>query len=443
MKSESKGRRVSPAMSVKVSVSEIVEIVYDTEIKQTQFVVWKDNEWSFVDFFELDGKKLIPYSPDNNLIQHKVILLPSQPEEYGTIDALFASLKLFLHRYIDVSPIFEDIAASYILLSWVFDCFEELPYLRFRGDPGSGKTRCLMTIGSLCYKPIFASGASTISPVFRLLDTVRGTLILDEGDFRFSDEKAEFIKILNNGNARGFPVLRSELVNKHEFDPRAYHVYGPKVLATRGHFRDHALETRCLTEEMGQRRMRNDIPLNLPVAFERDALALRNKLLLYRFRFLSGSISKPTSQVESADKKLEPRMRQLLLPLLQVAPSAEIKQNLLAFAENYQYELKTERSMETEAQVVEILIEMAKSNPDKIAIGELTRVFAERFADDYERKITPKWLGSIVRKKLGLKTFKSFGVFIIPNKELLKLKHLASKYGIDLQQEESDDAEET
>ena len=40
---------------------------------------------------------------------------------------------------------------------------------------------------------------------------MRGTLIVDEGDFRFSDEKAELVKILNNGNGRGFPVLRQRV----------------------------------------------------------------------------------------------------------------------------------------------------------------------------------------------------------------------------------------
>ncbi len=61
---------------------------------------------------------------------------------------------------------------------------------------------------------------------------MRGTLIVDEGDFRFSDEKAELVKILNNGNARGFPVLRTESVRGKEFDPRAYTVFGPKLIRT-------------------------------------------------------------------------------------------------------------------------------------------------------------------------------------------------------------------
>jgi hypothetical protein len=34
--------------------------------------------------------------------------------------------------------------------------------------------------------------------------------VIDEGDFRLPDECAEIVKILNNGNAKDFPVLRSE-----------------------------------------------------------------------------------------------------------------------------------------------------------------------------------------------------------------------------------------
>ena len=100
-------------------------------------------------------------------------------------------------------------ATYYVLLTWLYDAFNELPYLRLRGDYGSGKTRALLILGSLCYKGFFASGASTVSPIFHTLDAFRGTLIFDEADFRFSDERAEVVKILNNGNVRGLPVLRT------------------------------------------------------------------------------------------------------------------------------------------------------------------------------------------------------------------------------------------
>ena len=58
-------------------------------------------------------------------------------------------------------------------------------------------------------------------------------------------------------------MLRSESVSGREFSPKAYSVFGPKLIATRGYFQDRALESRCLTEEMGGRKLREDVPINL------------------------------------------------------------------------------------------------------------------------------------------------------------------------------------
>ncbi|MGH7484906.1 MAG: hypothetical protein ACREMY_04765, partial [bacterium] len=226
-------------------------------------MIWDHGEWRFESSISSSRNHLlIPYSPNNNLLKNGVVLFPSEPEEYGSELDLIAEIQEFIHRYVDVSPLFEKIASYYVLFSWIYDSFNELPYLRLRGDPGSGKTRFLLTVGSLCYKPMFASGASTVSPIFRILDTFRGTLIIDEADFRLSDERAEIVKILNNGNARGFPVLRSEVSRTREFNPRAYAVFGPKLVATRRAFEDRALESRCITEEMGHSRLRDDVPIN-------------------------------------------------------------------------------------------------------------------------------------------------------------------------------------
>ncbi len=424
-----KKEKPQPALSAHLPSGEIIELLFDRDEATTTFAVSQGESWKVVNSFEGKSQRLVPYAAKNNLVRHGVVLFPSEPEEYGSVEEMFEEIKAFIHRYVDLTPVFESIAASYVLLSWTYDRFNELPYLRLRGDPGSGKTRALLTIGSICYKPIFASGASTASPIFRLLDSVKGTLILDESDFRFSDEKAEIIKILNNGNAKGFPVLRSDVVNKQEFDPRAYHVFGPKVIATRSYFQDHALETRCLTEEMGMRRMRTDIPLNLPETFSDESRTLRNKLLRYRFRNL-GELDRDNPSILADGNVLEPRMRQLLAPLLAVTPTAAARDEIRRFAKGFQHELLTDRSMSMEAQLVEVLLAVSNANPEKTTVKKLTASFEERFGDDYERKITARWIGSILRRRFGLKTYKTNGVFVIPEKELSKLTHLAEKYGV-------------
>lgn len=212
----------------------IIELVYDADRKTTALAIGREGAWALEQEVEsAAGERLIPYAASNNLIRHGCVLLPSRPESHGSKAALLGDIEAYLHRYVDLSPLFERIAAHYVLLSWVFDAFNELPYLRFRGDYGSGKTRALIALGSIAYKGFFASGASTVSPIFHTLDTFGGTLVLDEADLRFSDKTADIVKILNNGTVTGLPVLRTLQNRQKEFNPAAFNVFGPKIVAMR------------------------------------------------------------------------------------------------------------------------------------------------------------------------------------------------------------------
>src|SRR5438874_6203937 len=414
-----------PTVSTVLADGSLVEMVYQEN--RTLFCVSKDGAFRYDTNLLVNGQRLVPYSPRNNLLTNEVVLFPSEPSEYASEQELVEGIKDFIHRYVDISPLFERIASYYVLFTWVYDAFNELPYLRLRGDTGSGKTRFLLTVGSLCYKPIFASGASTVSPLFRILDSMRGTLIVDEGDFRFSDEKVELVKILNNGNGRGFPVLRSESVYGREFSPRAYSVFGPKLIATRGYFQDRALESRCLTEETGGRKLRDDIPINLTGDYKREALELRNKLLMFRFRSFGKRHIDPTL----VDRSIEPRLAQIFVPLLSVIEDAGARQALREVAREYHKELVADRGMDIEAQVLEIIQELQRvSDGGGISIKEIASRFIEQHGEDFERKVTPHWIGRIVRRKLGLKTEKRHGSYVIASSEGPKLARLFEKSGV-------------
>ena len=419
--------RPVPTVSTVFSGGSIVEMLYDREARRTAFAVWRDGQWTEESAIPTDaGEHLVPFSPTNNLLKHSVVLLPSRPEEYGTEADLVRDIQAFLHRYVDVSPLYEQIASYYVLFTWVYDRFNELPYLRVRGDAGSGKSRFLLTVGSLCYKPIFASGASTVSPIFRLIDTFRGTLVVDESDWKQTDEKAEVVKILNNGNGKGFPVLRSEANGKGEFNPTAYNVFGPKLIATRGFFDDRALESRCLTEDMGQQALREDVPINLPEIAADEAGGLRNKLLLFRFRNLARCVP----NAAFIDRTIEPRLNQIFVPLLSIIEDANIRNELKALAHGHQQELATDRGMSTEAQVLDVINELLLlGDNERLSIRAITAQFTERYGEEYERKITNRWIGGVLRKRLGLKPYKSDGTFVIPFEDMPKLNRLREKYG--------------
>jgi hypothetical protein len=427
MTEEERRNLVSTASAI-LEDGSIIELLHRTEDRRTLFAFHNAGRWSLLEHFDLNDKtRLVPFSPKNNLIKNDVVLLPSEPRIYGSEDRLVADVRQFIHRYVDLNPIFEKVATYYVILSWLYDAFNELPYLRLRGDYGSGKTRALLTIGSLCYKAFFASGASTVSPIFHTLDAFRGTLIFDEADFRFSDERAEIVKILNNGNVRGMPVLRTMMNRQREFNPQAFQVFGPKIVATRGSYDDKALESRFITEEMGARQLRTDIPINLPDRFKEEARELRNKLLLYRFH-RRHEVKLDESLV---DLRLEPRLNQILLPLLSVVTDDNLRKELRSLALETQMGTIAERGLLVEAQVLEILAQlMETSQRPVVPVAEVVIGVAERYGTEYEWPITNRWIGGILRKRLNIRTYKSHGVYVVPATERTKVEILCARYGV-------------
>ncbi len=416
-------------MSRVLPSGEIVELVYDAKSGRTRLAVGIDGEFSVEDAVGIDANaKLVPVSPENDLIKHGVLLLPSAPETFDSVAKLVADIEAYLYRYVDLSERFRRIAAYYVLLTWVYDAFNELPYLRLRGDFGSGKSRALLVIGSLCYKAFFASGASTVSPIFHLLDSLRGTLIVDEADFRFSDENAQLVKILNNGNTRGFPVLRTMLTPKREFVPRAFSVFSPKVIAMRHGFDDPALESRFITEDMGQRALRDDIPISLPDEQKGEALLLRNQLLSYRFAQL------PTASIDPllVDPDLSPRGNQIILPLLSLIDDEETRDEIAALAKGIERTEQVARSATVEAHVLDVLRSLLGDEAtERVTVGDLTGALTERYGGEYERPLTSRYVGNIVRKRLHLPTYKSRGVYVIPKGLRGQVEILCKKYGLD------------
>lgn len=420
--------RIVPTVSEVLEDGTIIEIVYQREHSRTQFALFNAGRWTLLGHYDVEGRgRLVPFSAENNLIRNEVVLLPSEPRIYGSEQQLLSEITDFIHRHADLSPTFERVATYYVLLSWLYDAFNDLPYLRLRGDFGTGKTRMLLTIGSLCYKPFFASGASTVSPIFHTLDAFRGTLIFDEADFRFSDERAEIVKILNNGNVRGLPVLRTMMNRQREFNPQAFQVYGPKIVATRGRYEDRGLESRFITEETGSRSLRSDVPINLPETFREEARELRNKLLLYRFH----RRHEVKLDATLLDPKLEPRLNQIMLPLWSVIADPKLRAELRSVALDAQTSIVVERGLLVEAQVLEILAElMLDTDRPVVGIADITVGLIERYGAEYERPITNRWIGSILRKKLNLQTYKSHGVYVVPMSEHPKVKLLCTRYGI-------------
>ena len=404
----------------------LAEMVYDPETNKTALAVRnKEGTNSVPKLTTKDGKTLRPYSADHPLINNQVILFAQSPEAYGKTADLIKNIRSYIHHYVDLSDEFEIIATHYALLTWLYDTHNTLGYLRMKGDFGSGKTRFLTIIGSICYKPIFASGAATVAPLFHILNDIGGTLIMDESDFYQSNEKSLIAKILNNGNSKGFPVLRCEKTPKQTFTTRAFSVFGPKILATRGNFDDAALESRFLTENAGVRPLRADVPLSLPKEQATEAQTLRNQLLQFRFdHFHKDFVLDGTSL-----NKISPRMQQVVSPLLQFMDK-EDQGKIVTWAGQQQKQQQRDQGMELPAHVLTILIELLQSQ-SSAQIGQIRNRVMEEYGDHYEHPLTAKAVGMIVRNSLHLSTRRIRGRYVVHSSEKDKVALLAKRYGLD------------
>src|SRR5256885_14313784 len=74
-----KQQRPVPTVSVVFDDGSILETGYQPAEKRTAFILWKDGQWNVEMSISIDPfQRLIPYSPNNNLIKNEVVLLPSE-----------------------------------------------------------------------------------------------------------------------------------------------------------------------------------------------------------------------------------------------------------------------------------------------------------------------------------------------------------------------------
>ncbi len=405
----------------------LYEMVFNRSANKTSFSrITRDGTFEHqLEEVEIDGKKYRPLPPSYNLVDKDVILFPSVVTEYQNEEEILKEIQTFIHKYLDITEVFEQIATYYVLFTWMFDKFNEVPYLRAIGDFGSGKSRFIQAIGILCYKPVFTGGATTPSPIFRIVNEVHGTLIIDEADFKHSDMTSEIVKILNTGYQRGMPVLRSE--GKGTFEVKAYDVFCPKIVATRETFSDKALESRFLVEEMGAGKLRTDIPRTLDENFYKEAELIRNKLLMWRMKNYFEPIEKRNELIEG----IHPRLNQIVMPLLSIIKNEAIREHLKTFIIKYNTDLVADRGLSWESDIVFAVLKLEyELKTSEITVKQITDE-VNREIDITDDTLQARKVGWYLRSRLQLKPYKTRKGFVLSFKENRKrLDMWKERFGI-------------
>lgn len=329
---------------------------YDPDLDQTFFAVRfpdghvEDRQ----ERVKIQDKRYVPM-PANNIIRKRVILLPTEMTELFGEKELLLSIEAHNDRYFDfgADETFKQLCKIYPFFTYLARQFRTVPYLRALGDFNTGKSRLLKTIGPICYQPIMTNAGSSASSLFRILDLfTNSTLVLDEADFENSDEASMIAKILNGGNEKGQPILRSEKNAMGNFDAAAFDVFGPKIIGMRKDFQDQATASRCLTKDMVPIMPHPRIPLDLPPVeiYEKECLGIRNALSTYMMHHMEKD-----RQVDlgAIDRSMDTRTAQVTVSLLTVMKSEEGRDQVREYLKNVTEERKGERYGMFTARVLE------------------------------------------------------------------------------------------
>ena len=152
-----------------------------------------------------------------------------------------------------------DFMTLWTIGTYFFHLFNSYPYVYIGGLKRSGKTKVLTVASLMCFNAIFSNNLST-SAIFRLIQSGRCTLLMDETEkLAHKDRATDIRNLLLSGYKRGVKVYRTEKTSKDRLVPEAFEVYSPKMIANIQGIED-VLEDRCITIIM--KRGRNKQILN-------------------------------------------------------------------------------------------------------------------------------------------------------------------------------------
>jgi hypothetical protein len=351
----------------------LIELVYNPITKTPAFAVYDAQKdcVTYEESISFDYPNIYYPFIDDNVIKGSV-LLPSQAEEYGSDEDLYREVDAFIAKlFNEPNRTYRTFNTLYVFFSWVYDKLRSWCYIQHLGRAGGGKTRALEAIGYLCYRPILLGGADSAACMFRMLDHYRGTAIIDEATFSDKSEAHQaIVQILNVGYKIDGTVGRCEGDDNRQV---RYCVGGPKILATREDFYDDGLRSRCFVRRMGRdNRIKtgpDKQPFILPDSFKQEALAIRNRLLFWRFRHWKDA----RLNIELEIKGVESRINEIVVPILGVMCNDAVKKDIEELAREQQEDLKQQRQSSLEGQILKAILEIGLDSAD-IAPAEIKEI---------------------------------------------------------------------
>jgi len=121
--------------------------------------------------------------------------------------------------------------ACFTMYTYFYPLFNTAPILQLWGEFRTGKTKVCSLLEAMAFNPINSANISSAS-VFRLIESRRATILLDESEDLMTTDRAKDIRnMLLAGTGKSGETFRQEKDMVERYHTQSYKVFSPKVIA--------------------------------------------------------------------------------------------------------------------------------------------------------------------------------------------------------------------
>jgi len=235
---------------------------------------------------------------------------------------LVQELRDTFQRYLVLPDGALSVLPLWVLHTYSVDSFYYTPRLCIYSPvPRCGKTQLLQLLEMTTYNPLNTSGI-TAAGIFRAIDYMRPTLLIDEADCYLNDDAA-IRNVINAGYKKGGKIVRNNIDSKKGYVPKIFNCYSAMAIAGIG-MRDTTIMDRSIIILMNRRKPSDMIEKLRQNAILSDTERLRSMCL----RFMNDNASAISETHPDMPSFLNDRSADIWEPLFSIATF--ISQDLVA-----------------------------------------------------------------------------------------------------------------
>ncbi len=251
----------------------------------------------------------------NNNTDKSIIFSDIEPwPESVDGNALLSLLTEKLQQFVILNEHEARTIALWVLLTYCIDAVDVSPILNISSpEKRCGKSTVMSLLQLLVNRPLLAANISTAA-IFRTIESLNPTLLLDEADTFINDEKSELRGIINSGHTRSTAFVIRTVGDTHE--PYIFSTWCAKCLAGIGNLPDTIKDRSIIIQ------LRRKLPHETVASLRHTDKSIFNHLQRQCARFAADNLSAIRTTRPSVPTGLNDRAADSWEPLIAIADVA-------------------------------------------------------------------------------------------------------------------------